>query len=177
VKFVFLPLFLLGLVLGVISMLVGVDRRKKPRPVPPLVTLPAIGAFATVAGMVGYLLVRYSELGTVAIAVIALIAGLASAGGLLALVAGVVVPSASREVVDERYTLQGYLARVVRGIGSADNGEITYQHEGAWHRVPARSLEGRAIGEGAEVAIDRVEDGIAYVHLWSTIERQLELPS
>ena len=35
-------------------------------------------------------------------------------------------------------------------------------------------LEGATITAGTEVVIERIEDGIAYVELWSNIERELE---
>jgi hypothetical protein len=41
----------------------------------------------------------------------------------------------------------------------------------------AMSLEGRTIEADAEVVIERVEDGVAYVELWSTIAEQLQLPT
>jgi hypothetical protein len=65
---------------------------------------------------------------------------------------------------------------VTQPIGTAAPGEISYQHEGAWHRARARSLDGQPIETGTEIAIERIEDGVAWVERWSTIERQLELP-
>ena len=40
--------------------------------------------------------------------------------------------------------------------------------------VPAVGLEGASIAAGAEVVIERIENGIAHVELWSNIERELE---
>jgi hypothetical protein len=42
--------------------------------------------------------------------------------------------------------------------------------------LAARGLDGREVAEGADVVIERVEDGVAYVELWSTIAQQLKLP-
>jgi hypothetical protein len=86
------------------------------------------------------------------------------------------VPSAARETEDERYALQGFVGKVTRSIGDGTPGEISYQLEGAWHRVTALSLDGNPIETGTEIAIERIEDGVAWVERWSTIERQLEIP-
>src|SRR5688500_8722245 len=82
--YLFLSALLLGLVLGVVAMLVGVERR--PRRSPPAALadglpfsaesvraatseisarfhLPIVASFATVFGAVGYSLARYSSLG------------------------------------------------------------------------------------------------------------------
>ena len=53
-------------------------------------------------------------------------------------------------------------------------GEIFYEHDGARRIVPALGLEGASIAAGAEVVIERIENGIAHVELWSNIERELE---
>jgi hypothetical protein len=175
-RFAFVALFLAGLVLGVISMLVGIQKDSPPRTARAMFNLATIGAFVTVVGAVGYPLARYSTLGVVAVCVIALAAGLAAWGLAVAMIAGWAVPSAAREIEDERYTLQGFVGKVTQSIGDGTAGEITYQLDGAWHRHRARSLDGKSIETGTEIAIERIEDGIAWVERWSTIERQLELP-
>ncbi|MGQ0712642.1 MAG: hypothetical protein ACT4PJ_02800 [Gemmatimonadaceae bacterium] len=175
-RFAFVVLFFAGLVLGVIAMLVGVQRDQPPRTARSMFNLATIGAFATVAGAVGYPLARYTELGPIAMTSIAIAAGLGGWGLAVAMIAGWAVPSAARAPEDERYALQGFVGKVTRDIGAGTSGEITYQLEGTWHRAHARSLDGRPIESGTEIAIERIEDGIAWVERWSTIERQLELP-
>lgn len=176
-KFVFLLAFLLGLVLGVVSMIQGIDRHQRHRRWISYINLPTVGGFAVGFGVAGYLLLRYTSLALVPLIVIALAVGLAAAGGIVGLIAGWAVPSAARDVPDERYTLQGHFGRVTQAIPSAGSGEIAYEHEGVRHVVPARSLDGQAIPSNAEIVIERVEEGVAYVELWSTIARQLELPT
>ena len=66
--------------------------------------------------------------------------------------------------------------KVTQAIGNGTTGEISYQLEGAWHQARALSLDGQPIESDTEIAIERIEDGIAWVERWSTIERQLELP-
>lgn len=173
---VFLVGLIAGLVLGVISMIAGIDRNQRRGTWVRFVNLPIIAAAATLFGLVGYPIAKYTSAGTAGSVVIAAVVAIAGAAGMLALIAGWAVPSARREVVDERYALQGHLAQVTRPILTDAPGEIAYVVEGANHRSSARSLDGKRIGEGADVVIERVEGGVAYVELWSTIERQLELP-
>jgi hypothetical protein len=175
-RIVFVTLFLAGLVLGVVSMLVGIQKDSPPRTARSLFNLATIGAFVTVTGAVGYPLARYTTLGGLAVSGIALVAGLGAWGLAVAMIAGWAVPSAARETEDERYALQGFVGKVTQPIGNGTSGEISYQLEGAWRSHRARSLDGKPIETGTEIAIERIEDGIAWVERWSTIERQLELP-
>lgn len=71
----------------------------------------------------------------------------------------------------------GHFGRVTERIPTGGLGEIVYEHDGRAHTVPARTLEGRPADEGTEVVIERIEDGVAHVELWSTIEKELELPA
>ena len=173
----FLLSFLGGLVLGVISMLAGIDRNERGKRWVSYVNLPTVGAFLTLFGVGGYLFTRYSTLHIPAILAIAGGLGAAGAGGIVALIAGWAVPAAGREVIDPRFVLQGYLGSVSRAITADGGGEVAFD-VGREHRVsPARSLDGGSIPAGAEIVIERVEDGVAYVELWSRIAKQLELPS
>ena len=175
-RFTYAALFLAGLVVGVIAMLVGIQKDSPPRTARSLFNLATIGAFVTVAGAVGYPLARYTSLGALAVTAIAMAAGLAGWGLAVAMIAGWAVPSAARETEDERYALQGFVGKVTQPIGNGTPGEISYQLEGAWHRARALSLDGQPIENGTELANERDEGGIARVERWRTIERQLELP-
>ena len=177
----FLGLFLAGLVLAVGAMLFGVERTRPSASGSPTIgarlTVPNVAAFATVFGAVGYLLHRYSSLGTAATFLIAAIAGALGVVGSVLLVARWALPAVAAEVVDERYLLQGHPARVtaIVGDGSGAPGayEISYAEGSATHSLRARSLEGETLTPGSEVVIERVEDGIAYVEAWSVVERRL----
>jgi len=177
----FLGLFLAGLVLAVGAMLFGVERTRPSVNGAPTIgarlTVPNVAAFATVSGAVGYLLHRYSSLGTATVFVIAAIAGMLGVAGAILLVARWALPAVAAEVVDERYLLQGHPARVtalVDGAAGAPSAyEISYQEGGATHQLRAQSLEGSALSPGSEVVIERVENGIAYVEAWSVVERRL----
>ncbi len=175
-RFAYAVLFLVGLVLGVIAMLIGIQKDSPPRTARSLFNLATVGAFVTVMGAVGYPLARYTTLSALAISAIALAAGLAGWGLAVAMIAGWAVPAARRDTEDERYVFQGFVGKVTQLIGNGTPGEISYQVEGAWHRARALSLDGQPIDIGTEIVIERIEDGIAWVERWSTIERQLELP-
>lgn len=175
----FVTVLIAGLLLGVWSMIAGIDRDRRRGRWIKYVNLPTFAIAGTLFGLVGYPLAKYTVLSTGAILAIAGVVAIAGAVGMVALIAGWAVPSAAREVVDERYTLQGHLAVVTQAIGNGtgDIGAIAYEHEGRRFVVRARSLDGDSIEATTEVVIERVEDGVAYVERWATIARQLELPS
>ena len=55
----------------------------------------------------------------------------------------------------------------------AGAGEIAYENLGLQLRIPARALSAKALSVGAEVVIDRIENGVAFVEEWSVVERRL----
>lgn len=190
-QWTFLGAFLLGLILAVRYMIIGVEKASRSAPPGPpavaafrgprestaeyrtRVTLPAIAGFALAFGLVGYALTRLTMFGPVARLVLASAAGLVGAGAAVALILSWAVPSARREVVDERFTLMGHLARVTRPIGAAEAGEIEYEVDGARYALRALGLEGEALDAGTEVVIERVENGHAYVEPWLQVEKRL----
>ena len=168
---------LLGLVLGVVAMIRGIDRHLARRGRLSVFNMPTIAALLTAFGAIGSPLARYTTLSSTAVLSIAAAGGLAGGVGMFALIAGWAVPAAAQDVEDPRFTLQGHLAHVTESIGRDTPGQIAYEHEGARHVTSARGLDGTPIDRGAEVVIERIEDGVAYVELWSKIERELELPA
>lgn len=176
-RVLFLACLALGLGLGVVSMIAGIDRDRRHGRWVKYLNLPTAGAAIALFGVVGYPLARYTTLRPGWMLLIAGGSALAGALGVVALIAGWAVPSADREVKDPRYALQGQLGRVTQSIGATAAGEIAYELGGAPHTLRAQSLDGGAIARGADIVIERVEEGIAYVERWSTIARQLELPS
>lgn len=189
----FLAFFFLGLVLGVVAMLVGVERRPKGRqasePSSPFVSreallvasnqisarfhVPLVAAFSTAFGAIGYLLARYSLLGPIWLLLLSAAGGLAAATGAVALIARWAVPSARRDVPDERYLFQGMLARVTDRIEETAPGRIAVEMDGTLHAVRAVSLTGDAIEPGADVVIERIERDTAFVEPWTQVERRL----
>jgi len=136
-------------------------------------TAPTVGAFATVFGITGYLLWRYSQLAIPAQLAVAIFAAVLGAILATRAVARWATQAAKQDVVDERYLLQGHPAEVVAAIASAGSGEIAYMVGGKRYAVSAQSLDGTPVAVGTEVVIDRVENGVAYVEPWAQVEQRL----
>ncbi len=179
--------FVAGLVLGVYVMLNGVERA--PRPTgrapheetgahdphtepPKVLNVQTAAAFALVFGAVGYVAVRVGWSGVPTFGV-ALVAGLASAALSTALLAKWALPSARRDVVDARYLMQGHPATVTRAIPAGGMGAITYEVDDRQWTVDARGWDDAPVAAGEDVAIDRVEGGVAYVEQWAQVEARL----
>jgi NfeD-like C-terminal, partner-binding len=191
----FVGALLLGIVLGVIAMLRGVERPKPDvasglglplaalfsrdaaisatRQISARYTLPLVGAYCIGLGAVGYAVHRLSSAGDIAQVVFGMFGGAITLAGAIILIAGWAVPSARRDVPDERYVLQGQFAVVTRGIEDPNPGEVAIDIDGVRHTIEARSLDGSRIAQGTEVVIERVEEAIAYVEPWSQVERRL----
>lgn len=184
---VFLASLLSGLLLGVYAMLTGVERQPAarvpdpaapsvPPPPPPAqlrISPPTVAASATLFGLVGYLMLRYSAFGPGMVIVAAAVAAGLGLAGMLALVTRWAVPAAAADPMDPRFLLQGTPARVTRPIDADADGEVEYSVDGARYATTARSFDGSSIAAGADVAIDRIEDGIAYVEDWALVEQRL----
>ena len=171
-KVLYLAVFLAGLALAVHSMLHGAERwrrRRSGRP-SPVLNPPTVAAMAVGFGACGYLLVTRSTLGPVGILVISAITAVASFSGMTVLMAKWALRSPGLHVAEQ---VNGQVATVSRTITPREDGEITYFAWDAKHILPARSLDGSAIPEGAEVVIDVVQNGIAQVELWSVVEQRL----
>jgi membrane protein implicated in regulation of membrane protease activity len=181
----YLALFLTGLVLGVYAMIRGVERIGRGhsvefdamgRPVGVsrmALSAPTIGAFATVFGMVGYLLLRYTQLTRSAQLGITIPVALTSAVAASYVVRHWAKQAAQHDAVDEKYLLQGHPAQVVAAIAPAAVGEIAYLVGDKRYAAAAQSLDGTPVAVGTEVVIDRVENGVAYVEPWVQVERRL----
>ena len=180
--------FIAGVVLSVFVMLHGVERGRAPAPGAPheqtgardpsteprpFVNRQSVAALLTLFGGAGYLLLRFSALSPALVVVAAAAAGVAGfvASGLL--LKGWALPSARREVVDDRYLMQGHPATVTRSIPANGEGEIAYEADGRRWTVAARSWDGAPIDAAADVAIERVEGGVAYVEQWAQVEARL----
>jgi len=168
----FLASFLVGLLLAVWGMLYGVTKPAAGT-LRASLNVPLLGGFATVFGATGYLLTRYSTIGAPLRTLIAAAAGAAGALGAVALVTKWAIPSAAKDVEDERYALQGHLARVTRAVAANSPGTIVYEEDGATHEARALALDGEPIAPGTEVVIERIEDGVAYVEAWARVEERL----
>jgi membrane protein implicated in regulation of membrane protease activity len=131
-------------------------------------------AFSFCAGIVGYALSRFTQLGAIAQVVIAGVAG----GGLAILAATIVakwaLPRARKDIPDERFLLQGHFAHVIEDVGpDTTPGLVAVEINGEEHTAPAVSLMGEAILKGTEVVIERIEGSLAFVETWSAVERRI----
>lgn len=193
IHLLFLVSFLGGLVMLVMFMLFGVERQGRvsvaalqsgdpdawrrflgaTQDVRARIGLPGFAAFATLFGLVGYALSRYSELSLLIRLLLATLAGGAALAIAVTLVAKWAVPSARNEEVDERFLLQGHFARVTVPVGADSVGEVVYELGGAQFSTPARSLDGSALERDTEVVIERIEDGCAHVEAWALVEKRI----
>ena len=174
--FVYLAAFVGGLLFGVWVMMYGVERPREAHPTGERsfrLSPPILIAFLVGFGALGLLLTRLST-GTVATRLLISLVF----GAIIAVVSArlfrrwwAVTPE--HDVDDERYVLQGLLARVTKPIRGGVDGEVTFD-VGADHCVlRARSFDDGALAMGTEVVIERIEDDIAYVEAWMEVEKRL----
>ncbi len=135
---------------------------------------PVAAAVLAAFGLTGGVLLRlvgWSERGSVVAALLA-----AGSSAVLATVvrSWALDPSAPADPEeDPRFSVQGLPALVTRAIAAARAGEITWRVDGRTEVTEARALDGAALGEGTEVVIDRLEDGVAWVETWHQVEARL----
>ena len=173
-RVVFLASFIGGLLLAVFAMLHGVEHARRNRSKAPsaFFNLPAIAAFAVGFGAAGYPLVSRTRLPSWAIFLIAIGSGALAISGMITLLARWALRDAGQFSVQSD-EIQGQLAVVTREIVPGGAGEIAYEYLGGHLRIPARGLSERTLSVGAEVVIDRIEDGIGFVEEWSVVEQRL----
>jgi hypothetical protein len=64
--------------------------------------------------------------------------------------------------------LTGHIARVTAAISA-----VAYTLEGRRHDVAAMSIDGNPIQAGADVVIDRIENGLAFVERWEVVDGRI----
>jgi membrane protein implicated in regulation of membrane protease activity len=172
---VYLGAFILGLLLAVAIMLFGIERHPTRAPVSSESTirhwLPLVAAFSAGFGIAGYSLSRVSSpFGAV---VAALVVGVAAGLATRWLVAKSAAMPVEHDVDDERYVLQGHVARVVSTIVAGNEGRISFDFGAENRTLRARSLDDASVDEGTEVIIERIEGDVAYVEPWAQVEQRL----
>jgi hypothetical protein len=170
----FLGAFIGGLVLAVFAMLHGVEhaRRNRSRAPSPFFNLPAIAAFAVGFGAVGYPLASRTTLPAWGVLFIAIGSGAPAISGMITLLARWALRGI-RTAPSEGDEIQGQLAIVSREISLTGTGEISYEQLGRLIHIPARALSDKLVPVGADVVIDRIEDGVAFVEEWAAVEQRL----
>ena len=161
--------------LAVFSMLHGVEhaRRNRSRAPSPFFNLPTLAAFATGFGATGYLLASRTRLPAWLVLLLAAVGGGLAVAGMITLLARWALRGASTRALPDEHEIQGQLAVVTREISVAGPGEIAYERLGETVRIPARSLDTRTLTAGAEVVIDRIDNGVAFVEDWAIVEQRL----
>ena len=170
---VFLVVFIAGLLLAVFAMLNGV-RRNQSRAPSAFFNLPAVAAFAIGFGAAGYPLASRTQLPMWGILLIAAAVGALAISGMITLLAQWAfrgIPAAS--AADEDQEIQGQLAVVTREVTVSTPGEISYEYLGRKVKIAARPISTKALPVGADVVIDRIEDGVAFVEEWAVVEQRL----
>src|SRR3981081_2541856 len=173
-RVVFLAAFIGWLLLAVFAMLHGVEHARRNRSKAPsaFFNLPAIAAFAVGFGAAGYPLVSRTRLPSWAILLIAIGSGALAISGMITLLARWALRDTGRFSAQSD-EIQGQLAVVTEEILPGAAGEIAYDYLGRRLRIPARALSERTLSVGAEVVIDRIENGIGFVEEWSVVEQRL----
>jgi hypothetical protein len=176
VTFLYLAAFIAGLLLGVRLMFYGAERKRKPgaETLPLRRWEPAVVGFLVMFGVVGYLRSRNGGADSVSFA---LLMSVPSGVMFAAVVTWLAIKTArvqpEHDPDDPRYVLQGRVGVVTVSIPEGGEGMIRYEESGTAPVVAARDIGGGAIGEGEEVCIERVEDGVAHVELWRLVEQRL----
>ena len=172
---VFLAVFIAGLLLAVFAMLNGVQdvRRNRSRAPSAFFNLPAVAAFAIGFGAAGYPVASRTRLPVWGILLIATAAGALAISGMITLLAQWAFRGISAASAADEQEIQGQLAIVTRDIAVSAPGEISYEYLGREVRIAARAMSTKALPVGADVVIDRIEDGVAFVEEWSVVEQRL----
>ncbi|HEV2715858.1 MAG TPA: hypothetical protein VGU64_11390 [Terriglobales bacterium] len=170
----FVIAFTAGLVLAVIAMLHGVEytRPNRSRAPSPFFNLPTLAAFAVAFGAVGYPVASHTNLPTWGVLLIATASGALAISAMITLLASWALRGVAAGSADE-HEIQGQLAIVTRDIDTATPGEIRYELLGREIKVPAKTLSAKPLSAGAEVVIDRIENGIAFVEEWAVVEQRI----
>jgi hypothetical protein len=173
-KVAYLLAFVAGLMLAVRIMIRGVERPAASHPshersfrLSPAV----LSAFGIVFGLSGYLLQTRLSTGGIFAASVVLGVVVAVVTARLVTKWWAVVPV--HDVDDERYVLQGHIARVTKSIRPEVDGEVAFEVEGERHVLRARGIDHGSLDVETEVVIERIEEDVAFVEAWAEVEKRL----
>ena len=122
-------------------------------------------AFLAWFGGTGYILTKYSNLVAIASLGLATLAGLVS-GSIVFKFMVKLMHSNETQLNEADYRVEGSLCTVTMPIRANGTGEVVFLLGGVRRSAGARTDDGKPIEKGAEVVIERHEDGIAYVRRW-----------
>lgn len=166
-----------GLLVLVYLMVVGVPHSeagaesgsgRRPR-----TGLPMLGAFSTGAGLAGYLTTTFGSSGHGARATVILGAAVLSALLTRWLIIKAFTEPPPDPEDDPRYRYQGHVARLTQPITPEHPGRVVFEADGRRFDLAAQSIDGAPVSQDVEVVIERIDDGLATVELWSNVEQRL----
>jgi hypothetical protein len=170
---VFDIVFLAGLLCAVRVMVAGVERDRGAGGLVVRSRWAMLAGALTSAGFLGAVLTRLDTVRGLVLAV-ALVAAAAGALTARVLVRRAVAMPVSDHEFNPRFAMQGVPATVVEAIPPTGAGVVSLpSRAGPPRLVAARSLNGGAIACNVEVAVERIDDGVAFVEAWSAIEARL----
>ena len=122
-------------------------------------------AFLAWFGGIGYILSAHSHLvGIIALA-FAIVGGLSASWAVFKFMVKL-MNTESSHLKDEDYRHEGLVCTVTMPVRANGTGEIMYMQNGVRRSAGARSSNGKPLEKGAEVVIERYENGVAYVNRW-----------
>lgn len=122
-------------------------------------------AFLAWFGGTGYILTKYSNLVAIVSLGLATLAGLVS-GAIVFKFMVKLMHSSEAPLNEADYRVEGSVCTVSMPIRANGTGEVIFLLGGVRRSAGARSDDGKPIEKGAEVVIERHENGIAYVKRW-----------
>jgi hypothetical protein len=128
-------------------------------------------AFLAWFGGTGYLLTRFSSV-WVGLGLLFSVAGGLVGGGIIFIFLTRVLMSDEENMDPADYEMVGVLGRVTCSIRQGGTGEIVYSQVGTRRVCGARSEDGSAVAQGAEVVVTRYDKGIAHVRLWEEMANE-----
>ena len=131
----------------------------------PFINFGTIAAFLAWFGGTGYLLTEYSALWFVTALALSVGSGIAGAALVFWFLAKFLVAH-ERPLDPEDYRMVGVVGKVSSTIRPEGIGEIIFTQEGVRRGAAARSEDGSEMAVGAEVAVERYENAVAYVRRW-----------
>ena len=136
-----------------------------------MVTAPSVAVFAVVFGAVGYLCTTRTPLTYPIVLGIALLAAAATIPASAPVLARIMRARSVASFHDPE--IEGQLAKVVRPMSNTVIGEVAYIRDGVDLRRPALNLSAGLLEPGRDVVIDRIENEVAFVEDWETVEKRL----
>jgi membrane protein implicated in regulation of membrane protease activity len=122
-------------------------------------------AFLAWFGGIGYILASRSHLESFVALGIAILGGLGASWVVFRFMVKL-MNAESSHLKDEDYRPEGLVCTVTMPVRANGTGEIIFMQNGVRRSAGARAHDGKALEKGAEVVIERYENGVAYVHRW-----------